>query len=294
MESQLEILQRTELALIKDFHRICVENNLRYVLAFGTMIGCVRHKGYIPWDDDIDVVMPWKDYCKFNEIANSTADKRYMVFNDRTVSNYAYPFSKYIKKESSAIFEYPFVHYYNQPIYIDVFPALYLPSNLERYKSVLVSNFFWGQTGRMKTSSPYKHTKRGFIAKSGMFLFYCLNKLIPQNKCYNKMMKRALSVKREDASAYYIGDMYSEINAIGQFQMPLDVFDNRILMPFEDTELYIPKDYDTILRRMYGDYMQLPPEEKRKSHGFKFVSDQISYQEYDRQQKEKALNHTQK
>ena len=70
--------------------------------------------------------------------------------------------------------------------------------------------------------------------------------------------------------------------------MPLDVFDNRILMQFEDTELYMPSDYDIILRSMYGDYMTRPPEEKRKSHGFKFVSDTISYLEYDEEQKKKC------
>ncbi len=95
-------------------------------------------------------------------------------------------------------------------------------------------------------------------------MFYCLNKIIPQEFCYSRMMAKALSVPNENADCYYIGDMYSETNAIGQFRMPLDVFDNRILMPFEDTELYMPKEYDRILRSMYGDYMQLPPEEKKK------------------------------
>ena len=294
MSSQLEILQRTELELVKEFHRICEDHELRYVLAFGTMIGCVRHQGFIPWDDDIDVVMPWEDYCKFNEIANQLTDNRYMVFNENTVPQYAYPFAKFIKKKSCAIFEYPYVHYHDQPIYIDIFPALYVPKNKKDYKQIQASNFFWSQTGRMKTLGPFRHTKRGLAARTGMFMFYCLNKIIPQEFCYSRMMTKALSVPNENADCYYIGDMYSETNAIGQFQMPHDVFDNRILMPFEDTELYMPKEYDRILRSMYGDYMQLPPEEKRKSHGFIFVSDEISYQEYDQQQKGQALKSSQR
>ena len=102
------------------------------------------------------------------------------------------------------------------------------------------------------------------------------------------MMKRALSIEECKSKGYYIGDLYSETNSIAQFQMPLDVFDNRVLMKFEDTELYMPKEYDSILRGMYGDYMQLPPEEKRKSHGFKFVSESMSYQEYDQKMREKT------
>lgn len=294
MEKQIETLQHAELALIKEFHRICVENNLKYVLAFGTMIGAVRHNGFIPWDDDVDVVMPWEDYCRFNDIANFVTDNRYMVFNNKTVDKYGYPFSKFIMKKSCAIFEYPFKYYHDQPIYIDVFPALYVPRGRLRYKCIQASNFIYSQVGRMKSSGPFHHTKRGLIAKVGMFLFYCLNKIIPQRYCYSRMMKSALSVKYDQASAYYIGDMYSEINAIGQFQMPLDVFDNRILMRFEDTELFVPKDYDTILHSMYGEYLQLPPVDKRKSHGFKYVSDEISYQEYDQQQKKQALEFSQR
>ena len=287
MANQLEILKRTELSLVKEFHRLCEQNNLRYVLAFGTMIGAVRHRGFIPWDDDIDVVMPWDDYCKFAEIANQQINSDYMLFNEKTVSRYSYPFAKLIKKKSSAVFEYPFVHYFNQPIYIDIFPAFYTPNDLRQFKTIQFSNFFWGQTGRMKTSGPFRHTKRGMIAKAGMFAFYCLNKVFSQEYCYRRMINKASSVARDGAKSWYIGDMYSEINAIGQFQMPLDVFDNRILMQFEDTELYMPREYDKILRSMYGDYMTLPPEEKRKSHGFKYVSDTISYLQDDEAQKTK-------
>lgn len=286
-KSQLQVLQETELKLVKEFHRICEENGLHYVLAFGTMIGCVRHGGFIPWDDDIDVVMPWEDYCKFNEIANAVADPEYMVFNPETVSRYSYPFAKFIKKESCAIFEYPFKHYFNQPIYIDIFPAFYVPEDKKKRKRIQASNFFLSQSGRMKTLGPFLHTKRGLPARIGMLMFYCLNKLAPQDFYYSSMQKKALSVTKEEASAYYIGDMYSETNAIMQFQMPLNVFDHRKLMKFEDTELYMPVDYDAILTKMYGNYMQLPPEEKRKVHGFIYASDEMSYQEYDLQHKSK-------
>lgn len=285
---QLELLKRTELGLVKEFHRICEENNLRYTLAMGSMIGCVRHKGFIPWDDDIDVVMPWEDYCKFTEIANSCTSEDYMVFDEKTVKDYPYPFAKFIKKQSCAIFEYPFKHYHNQPVYIDIFPGLLVPKSKAKLRRIQLSNFFYSQTGRMRSLSPVKHTKRGFVAKIGMFLFFCLNKIIPQRFCYRRMMKIATSVKRENAERYYVGDLYSQTKSIIKFPMPLDVFDTRILMAFEDTELYMPKDYDSILRTMYGDYMQLPPEGERKSHGFIFVSDSISYQEYDQKMKEKA------
>ena len=287
MRNQLEILQNTELELVKEFHGICEQYDLKYLLAFGTMIGCARHHGFIPWDDDIDVVMPWEDYCKFIEIANQVSDPRYMVFHESTVKNYPFPFAKFVKKDSCAIFEYPFVHYMDQPIYIDIFPALLVPKNYMQFKHIQASNFFLSQTAKMKTLSPFKHTRRGFFAKAGMLMFYCLNKMIPQKACYSRMMKTALSVKEEDARCCYIGDMY-ETNAIGRCQIPADAFDRRILMPFEDTALYMPRDYDTILRATYGDYMKLPPEDQRKSHGFLYVDDNLSYQEYDRQQKGKA------
>lgn len=290
MSEQLLILQKNELEIVKEFHSFCEKNNLRYVLAFGSMIGCVRHKGFIPWDDDIDIVMPWDDYCKFNDIANKDPQQPFMVQNQQSVKNHIYPYSRFVKNNTCAIVEYPYVNYFNQAIYIDIFPALYVPQNKFSFKLVQLSNFFYSQTGRMKSSKLYKHTKRGIIAKIGMFIFYCLNKLIPRDFCYLHMYKKALSITKDKAKAYYIGDLFSETNSISQFQLPLDVFDNRILMQFEDTELYMPKDYDSILKKMYGDYMKLPPVEKRKSHGFKFVSDSFGFVEYDLKQKELANN----
>lgn len=286
MASNLEILQRAELEIIKEFHRICEEYNLRYILIYGTMLGCARHQGFIPWDDDVDVVMPLEDYCKFNEIANRVADDRYMVLNEKSVPNYYryHAFAKFVKKRSSAIFEYPFVRNYIQPIYIDIFPAFYVPKSCGKYKLIQTSNFILGQTVKMKYSGLFKHTKRGVIAKTGMFMFYCLNRITPQKNGYSLAIKIASSVTRKDARSYYVGNLYS-VNAIKYCQMPLDVFEDRILMKFEDTELYMPKKFDRILRLTYGDYMQLPPENKRKSHGFKFVSDEIGYDEYDQQQK---------
>lgn len=287
MSVELGLLHSVELEIVKEFHRICEENHLRYVLAFGSMIGAVRHKGFIPWDDDVDIVMPWEDYCEFNRIANNASTPDFMVQNTNTVERHVYPFSRFVKKRTCAIIEYPYKYYHNQAIYIDVFPALFIPASKLKFRHIQISNFFYSQVARMESPSPYKNTKRGFFARSVMFAFYCLNKVIPKKFCYSRMMKRALSVNERKAKGYYIGDLYSETNAISQFQMPLDVFNKRVLMKFEDTELYMPKEYDTILRNMYGDYMDLPPEDKRKSHNFLYVSDKMSYQDYDLLQKQK-------
>ena len=186
MHNQLKVLHSVELEIVKEFHRICEDNNLRYVLAFGSMIGAVRHQGFIPWDDDVDIVMPWEDYCKFNRIANDVSNTAYMVQNTETVEKHVYPFSRFVKKRTCAIIEYPFKYYFNQAIYVDIFPALYVPKNKLKYRQIQFSNFFYSQVGRMESPSLYRNTKRGLLAKSVMFCFYCLNKLVSKKYCYKK------------------------------------------------------------------------------------------------------------
>ena len=282
MRTQLQILKDVELELVKEFHRVCEENNLKYVLAFGTMLGCARHKGFIPWDDDIDVIMPWGDYCKFNKIANKVANDQYMVLNENTVKNYRFPFSKFVKKKSCAIFEYPIKFFSPQPIYIDVFPVLYVPKNKFRFNLIRSTNFLFGQIAKMKDLKTLKSKKRGWLEIVGMLLFYVMHKIIPHTLCKKICFKIASCVKQKDARACYVAEMYI-IDMITRSQMPLDVFEDRILMEFEDTELYMPKNYDAILRNTYGDYMRVPPEDERKTHHFIYASDSIDCYEYDRQ-----------
>ena len=277
----LELIKKRELELMKEFHRICEETNLKYVLAFGSMIGCIRHNGFIPWDDDIDVTMPYNDYVKFVNIADGYLKQDYFLQTPDTDPGYLYPFIKIRLKNSCVLSSYPpSGKFKEQGIYIDIFPALNVPKSKALQRKIKISNLIWSQISRMDSWNIIKASKRSIIGKAIMCLLFLINRILPKGYPNKKLFKKALSVKDEDSDELYIGDFYSEFNSINDYRLPKDVFENRFLHKFEDSEFYMPSEYDSIMRKMYGDYMKLPPVDERKTHGFVFVSDKISFSDY--------------
>lgn len=281
MESdQLAMLKLRELEIVKEFHRICEKNHLRYILAFGTMIGCVRHHGFIPWDDDIDVAMPYDDYLKFNKIAQQELDEKYVLVNTETEQYYHIPFTKIQIRKSCAISKYPSPYKWkNQGVYIDIFPAFYIPRNVVKRKLLNLKNSILGVINSAYSFDCVVHTHKGFIGNILLFAAFILNKMLPYKYTVKSMYKSAAKITADESDGMYVCN-FNVPNIMNRYRMSKDAFDNRILMEFEDTELWMPCDYDAILRNYYGDYMKLPDETKRDTHGFVIVSDTESYEEY--------------
>jgi len=278
---ELELIKKRELEIMKEFHRVCDEANLKYVLAFGSMIGCIRHDGFIPWDDDIDVTMPYDDYIKFIEVANEYLKTDYFLQTPDTDYGYYYPFIKLRLKNSCVLSSYPPSGKFKEHgIYIDIFPTLNVPKSKFLLKKIKFSNLIWSQISRMDSKIIIKASKRSLVGKAIMYILYILNKIFPKGYPNKILFKNALAVKDEESDELYIGDFYSEFNSINDYRLPKDVFDNRFLHKFEDAEFYMPCEYHSIMEKMYGDYMKLPAEDKRKTHGFVFVSDKMSYSDY--------------
>ena len=133
MDNQiLRKVQLTQLEIAKEFKRICEENNLIYMMESGTLLGAVRHKGFIPWDDDLDMSMPRDDYEKFLSIANEIIDPKYEIVNWREESAYAHPFCKIIKKNTVYKEEKDGAKDSKNGIYIDIFPYDVYPDDLKK------------------------------------------------------------------------------------------------------------------------------------------------------------------
>ena len=121
-KEKLKKLHNVEVEILDEFNRICNKHNLQYFLSYGTLLGAVRHQGFIPWDDDLDVSMPREDYEKFIEIAEDELNKEYYIDNKNTNDKYYLNFTKLRKKNT--VFEQDFQVNYDGPkgIWVDIFP----------------------------------------------------------------------------------------------------------------------------------------------------------------------------
>ena len=254
------------LRIMKYVDKVCRENNLTYYLAFGTLLGAVRHNGFIPWDDDLDIWMPREDADRFREIVNNTPNNRY--FYADLVSS-----KDWVKCcgqiwDTHAEYEYPWLKYGRRiGMFIDVLVLDGYPSNslMQRvYKLQLVFNHAMMTSSNHNYFPPQEnHTEIKKILKPFASIFG------PRfwGQASEKMARR-----RKISEHELIGDVRSIGYVRKDYYWSKEWFNKTIDIPFEDATFMIPAEYHKILTSIYGDYMQLPPEDKRVSdHIFKIT-----------------------
>ena len=234
----LEDLKKAEVEILDFIHKFTEENNFKYWLSDGTLLGAVRHKGFIPWDDDIDVGMTREDYDRFVEKFNELKPFGYKVVLDRKDT---YQFIKVISTENTLI-------YNDKPydIFVDVFPFDYWTEKRANF-----FNFFIHLSKNRKKSFKNSLFNLGEVLRRQIRKKLFLKIILPYTK------------KTE-----YIGygiecDFEIKLNKL-EDMFPLKKIE------FENKMYYVPKNTDAYLKFLYGDYMTLPPEESRvPSHFFK-------------------------
>lgn len=265
---ELEQLHQCLLCILKDFIEICNKYNLKYTLGGGSVLGAVRHKGFIPWDDDLDINMPRADYEKFKEIFSQELSAEY----DLRVPNSQYGsstlFMKLLKKDTT--YEQQFFYGNEEPanVWVDIFPFDNVSENkiARTIKGFLcnvmayafVSRFIYEHRNQ-STDEYYSTIKNGYIYKARLLIARCLP--VHFTKLYNFFDR---FVRHADTTSiitcatgrkHYLGEC---INS-RYFSEAEDGI-------FEGIHVKLPYDYKQYLSQLYGNYMEIPPVEKREHH----------------------------
>lgn len=256
-------LKKIELNILKKFDQICRDNNLKYSIAYGTMIGAVRHKGFIPWDDDIDVLMKREDYEKLLKLKYE--DDNFEIKSYRYSKNYYYPFSKMIDKRTFLSEHWRAEK--NMGVYIDIFPLDYInvdsnncPKREKEFSKIYNKAFKWDTVAYIlghKLSHHKELSIRYFVKLLFMLITYPFKRLI---------IKHTDLLNANNKKGNYCA-MLLQLSNDHPF-MKSDYFNNIIYTEFEDFKVPIYKEYDSILTSIYGDYMT-PPDNKESTHSFK-------------------------
>ena len=261
-EITTEELKAIQLDIALKIDSFCKEHGLRYYLGYGSLIGAVRHKGFIPWDDDIDLGMPRPDYEVFVRTFHA-ADTR--VISPETEPSFCMPFA-YVYREGTLLVEEK-ITYHGFPIgvKVDVFPIDGAPSEDKEYFALRK------KLDRWNTYLFYKNVLLGPRWKTDKVLWFktlvwkaaLLGLSIPAIQRHIRALATAHDFATSERS-----DKLSFPNP-GNTRMYRSVFENYIDVEFEGHLFKAPRDYDVYQRAIYGDYMQLPPEEQRNpKHGF--------------------------
>ena len=269
-------LKKLELEIAKEIKKVCDENDIDYFIIGGTLLGAVRHKGFIPWDDDMDIGMTLDNYQKFLAVAPSKMDERFFVQTNQTDPSYCNVFAKVRLRNTHMIEKVTENTGIQDGIFVDVFPYDKINKQKLKSKSYMLRLRMLGKMSMLK----HNYNINGITENSAVRLFNDILKFIPIS--VDEIDRELDSIFRE-SSYKNDADYYIERDGMfrGNFVFPRYYFDNLIELPFEDTTFKAPKEFDKYLSKAYGDYMEYPPEKEReKGHSVSNVildNDFLSY-----------------
>lgn len=264
---QLKKLQKVQTEILKDFIAICKKYDLSYIMDGGSGIGVVRHQGFIPWDDDIDVAMPRKDYDVFLAVLEDEMGDKYKILNPLIDKNYACNVTKMQKKGTK------FVPYAGKDlkcdfcIDIDIFPLDKVAPGKAASARQLKTTWFLNKLificGSGDPVIPLKGAAKAAASVIIKFAHAMLKLFHVSPAFLFRILEREEQRYNDTDSTYY--NNFRSTDAPRQYISETELFP-LCEMKFEGLTVTMPKEYDKYLRRIFGDYMQLPPKEQRVNH----------------------------
>ena len=260
-EISLDERKESELEILLYVTRLCEKNRIDYSLCGGSLIGAIRHGGFIPWDDDIDIFLTRENYKKLIDLLKD--DLHYKLYAPETTENYLYGFCKLMDKRTVIYSEYD--EEIGTPelgVFIDIYPVDLIPENKKEQRSFLRKLDFYLHCAYAASNTMYAYgnTKlKHWIKKIVLFPKH----LICRRKGTRYWMKKTEKIASEylGTNAKLRGSVYSRYGS--KEILPRKIYENTIEVSFEGYKIKIIKQYDKFLKRVYGDYMKLPPKEKQ-------------------------------
>ena len=268
MAGELNALQKVDLEILREVVSICVGHDLSYYALGGTLLGAVRHQGFIPWDDDIDIAMPRPDYDVLLKVCELELPDQYVVQNYRTMPDDPAPTYMTRVGRVGTLVSYGVANEAKEmPIWIDVFPLDAMPTNkvLRTYQKYrLLYQRLKFQFSTYETNA-HQHKPNRPMHEKALMRFREVTKLGSNWNPAEMLAETERVARRFD---YESEDYF--VNLFGAYKFremfPKSWFGGGLELPFEDGTIRCPVEYDKVLTQMYGDYMQLPREEDRDLH----------------------------
>ena len=255
----LRKVQLTQLEILEEVVRVCDKNDIKYFLEFGTLLGAVRHKGFIPWDDDLDIGMLRSEYDKFCKIALEELHPQYFLQTWYTDKGYALPFGK-IRKKGTVFVEGKSERLQENGIYIDIFPYDNTPKDLEKAKQLKHDLCELQRLMLMKCNYKpwYDDGKINWKKRIGYIFYQLQSWFMSYEKIRDKYEKLVREVEEND-------EVYTQ-NGLNIHRFTnKSWYDETVKVSFEGEEFCAPKEWDKHLKKLYGDYHVLPPENQREN-----------------------------
>lgn len=263
----LDKLHQCLLIIADEIDRICINNDIKYTLIGGSLIGAVRHNGFIPWDDDMDIGMRREDYNRFLDVCKRDLQSKFDLQTVDTDENYVYGFAKLMLKETT-LMEFGRAKTKDRKgIFVDIFPFDCVPNNKKEQKRQKYVNYILMKMLRQKSKVMYLPSWS--LKEKVIFRMIDIMNLFLSKKYLVKRLNDNMIMYNTTETDYICN--LSGMYGYDKEMIPKSYLDRYCYRQFHNRIYMIIEDYHQYLGKIYGDYMQLPPENKRTTHGFQFI-----------------------
>ena len=262
-----------EIDLLIQLDHVCKKYGLQYYLMFGSLLGAIRHRGFIPWEDDLDVCMPRKDYETLLKVAPAAFKEPYFFQIPETDPGFFYTFAKIRNSNTTAFLELFQYQRFNMGLMIDVIPMDVCDERDAEAHFTEIQKKTRENTTYMRMTNPNlspadQERVRAYPGGDPLERYHEIQKIASMHEEENNTLSRRITAVLTTYSC-------------SKMMLNAEDLEKTVLWPFEGYEFPIPTGYDNILKTIYGDYMQFPPKEERGTwHSDYLIDPDKSYREY--------------